>query len=158
MIALDTNALVRLLIDDDEKQAGIVKEIIVSTEKQGRRILILTEVLIETVWVLESVYECTREEIYSFLETMAYTPVFTLSEPQLVINTIHHFRKGGDFADLIIVMQALNHRAKKMLSFDKKLQKLFPDYVIESLNNQSNQLDQSNIPLHLKRPQRSKRS
>ena len=49
MIALDTNALVRLLIDDDEKQAGIVKELIVSTENQGRKILILTEVLIETV-------------------------------------------------------------------------------------------------------------
>ena len=29
--------------------------------------------------------------------------------------------------------QALNHQAKKMLSFDKKLQKLFPDYVVEKL-------------------------
>ncbi len=135
MIALDTIALVRLLIDDDEKQAGIVKELIVSTEKQGRQILILTEVLIETVWVLESVYECTREEIYSFLETLAHTSAFTLSEPQLVINTSRHFRKDGDFADLIIVMQALNHQAKKMLSFDKKLQKLFPDYVVENFND-----------------------
>jgi len=135
LIALDTIALVRLLIDDDEKQAGIVKELIVSTEKQGRQILILTEVLIETVWVLESVYECTRGDIYRFLETLAYTSVFTLSEPQLVINTIRRFKKGGDFADLIIVMQALNHQAKKMLSFDKKLQKLFPDFVVENFND-----------------------
>jgi predicted nucleic-acid-binding protein len=135
LIALDTNALVRLLIDDDEKQAGIVKELIVSAEKQGRQILILTEVLIETVWVLESVYECTREDIHSFLETLAYTSAFTLSEPQIVINTIRHFRKGGDFADIIIVMQALNHQAKKMLSFDKKLQKLFPDFVLENFND-----------------------
>jgi len=134
LIALDTNALVRLLIDDDEKQAGIVKELIVSTENQGRKILILTEVLIETVWVLESVYECTREDIYSFLETLAHTSVFTLSEPKIVINTIRHFKKGGDFADLIIVLQALNHQAKKLLSFDKKLQKLFPDYVVENVN------------------------
>ena len=134
MIALDTNALVRLLIDDDEKQAGIVKELIVSTENQGRKILILTEVLIETVWVLESVYECTREDIHSFLETLANTSVFTLSEHKLVLNTIRHFKKGGDFADLIIVLQALNHQAKKLLSFDKKLQKLFPDYVVENVN------------------------
>ena len=135
MIALGTNALVRLLIDDNEKQAGIVKELIVSAEKQGRQILILTEVLIETVWVLESVYECTREDIHSFLETLAHTSAFVLTEPQLVINTIRHFRKGGDFADIIIVMQALNHQAKKMLSFDKKLQKLFPDYVVENFND-----------------------
>ncbi|MGB5618156.1 MAG: PIN domain-containing protein, partial [Desulfobacterales bacterium] len=69
MIALDTNALVRLLIEDDEKQALVVRKLIASMEKQGRQILILTEVLIETVWVLESVYECTREDIYRFLET-----------------------------------------------------------------------------------------
>ena len=133
MIALDTNALIRLLIEDDEKQALTVKNIIESVEKKGQQIIILTEVLIETVWVLESVYKCTREDIYQFLETLTYTSVFTFSEPQVIANAIRHFKKGGDFADLIIVMQALNHQAKKMISFDKKLQKLFPDYVVENL-------------------------
>ena len=133
MIALDTNALVRLLIEDDEKQALTVKKIIESSEKKGQQVIILTEVLIETVWVLESIYECTREDIYRFLETLTYTSVFTFSDPQIIVNAIRQFKKGGDFADLIIVMQALNHQAKKMLSFDKKLQKLFPDYVVEKL-------------------------
>lgn len=134
MIALDTNALIRLLIEDDEKQASTVKNIIESAEKKGRQIIILTEVLIETVWVLESVYSCTREDIYRFLETLTCTSVFTFSEPQVIANAIRHFKKGGDFADLVIVLQALNHQAKKMLSFDKKLQKLFPDYVVENLD------------------------
>lgn len=133
MIALDTNALVRVLIEDDEKQASTVKKIIESAEKKGQQILILTGVLIETVWVLESVYECTREDIYQFLETLTYTSVITFSDPQIILNAIRHFKKGGDFADLIIVMQALNHQAKKMISFDKKLQKLFPDYIVETL-------------------------
>ena len=135
MIALDTNALVRILIEDHEKQASTVKKIIESAEKKGQQIIILTEVLIETVWVLESVYECTREDIYRFLETLTYTSVFTFSDPQIIVNAIRHFKKGGDFADLIIVMQALNHQAKKMISFDKKLQKLFPDYVVENLDS-----------------------
>jgi len=135
LIALDTNALVRLLIEDDEKQALTVKNIIESAEKQGQQILILTEVLIETVWVLESVYECTREDIYRFLETMMYTSIFIFSEPQIIGNVIHHFKRGGDFADLVIVMQSLNHQAKKNFSFDKKLQKLFPDYVVENLGH-----------------------
>ena len=133
MIALDTNALVRLLIEDDERQALTVKKIIESSEKKGQQVMILTEVLIETVWVLESVYECTREDIYRFLETLTYTSVFTFSDPQIIVNAIRHFKKGGDFADLVIVMQSINHQAKKMISFDKKLQKLFPDYVVERL-------------------------
>lgn len=134
MIALDTNALVRLLIEDNKKQASTVKNIIKYVEQKGQQIIILTEVLIETVWVLESVYECTREDVCRFLETLTYASAFTFSEPQIIVNAIRHFKKGGDFADLVIVMQSLNHQATKMISFDKKLQKLFPDYVVEKLD------------------------
>ena len=134
MIALDTNALVRLLIEDNKKQASTVKNIIKYVEQKGQQIIILTEVLIKTVWVLESVYECTREDVCRFLETLTYASAFTFSEPQIIVNAIRHFKKGGDFADLVIVMQSLNHQATKMISFDKKLQKLFPDYVVEKLD------------------------
>ncbi len=133
MIALDTNALVRILIEDDEKQALKVRKLIESVEKKGQQIIILNEVLIETVWILESVYQCTREDIFRFLETLMSTSIFTFSEPQAIRKAVYHFKKGGDFADLVIVMQALHHRARKIFSFDKKLQKSFPDYVVEKL-------------------------
>ena len=134
MIALDTNALIRLLIEDDETQARKVKKLVESVEKQGQQIIILTEVLIETVWVLECVYGCTREDIFGFLKTMMHTSIFTFSEPWIIRNVIHHFKRAGDFADLVIVMQALNHKAKKIFSFDKKLQKSFPEYVVEKIS------------------------
>jgi len=31
-------------------------------------------------------------------------------------------------------MQAINHHARKIFSFDKKLQKTFPDYVTEKVD------------------------
>jgi predicted nucleic-acid-binding protein len=61
MISFDTNALVRLLIEDDENQAKIVRAAVAISESNSRPILILLEVLIETVWVLESVYDCNRK-------------------------------------------------------------------------------------------------
>ena len=122
-----------MLIEDDEKQARKVKKLIESVEKKGQQIIILNEVLIETVWILESVYECTREDIYRFLETLMRTSIFIFSEPQVMRNAIHNFKKGGDFADLVIVMQALHNHARKIFSFDKKLQKSFPNYVVEKL-------------------------
>ena len=133
MIALDTNVLVRMLIEDDEKQAWKVKKLIESVEKKGQQIIIFNEVLIETVWVLESVYECTREDIYRFLEALMRTSIFIFADSQVMRNAIYHFKKGGDFADLVIVMQVLHHHARKIFSFDKKLQKSFPDYVVEKL-------------------------
>lgn len=133
MIALDTNALVRILIEDDRDQSLAVKETINSAEKHGIQVLIVSEVLIETVWVLESVYRCNREEIAHFLETLIFTPTFTFPDYQSVRRVVHQFKKGGDFADLLIVNQAMEHRAKKMISFDKSLQKRFPDYVVEKI-------------------------
>jgi predicted nucleic-acid-binding protein len=40
---------------------------------------------------------------------------------------------SGDFADLVIVSRARQLRAEKLVSFDRKLQKKFPGYVVESL-------------------------
>lgn len=60
MIAFDTNALIRMLIEDDARQATIVKNTVIQVETRNGQILVLSEVLIETVWVLESVYKCTR--------------------------------------------------------------------------------------------------
>jgi predicted nucleic-acid-binding protein len=135
MIAFDTNAIIRMLVEDDQNQAKLIKDLISKVETNSGQILILTEVLIETVWVLESCYECTREEISSFLETLARTPVFAATEPSVLRAAVSHYKRGGDFADLVIVFQAKHFQAKKLISFDRRLQKKFPDYVVESIHD-----------------------
>lgn len=133
MIALDTNVLVRMLIEDDRRQARIIEKTIAWAEKNSVPVLILSEVLVETVWVLESVYQCRREEILKFLQTLIVTPTFAFVDPQVIRRAIHEYKKGGDFADLLIVNQAKQHQAKTFFSFDKKLQKKFPGYVLGKL-------------------------
>jgi predicted nucleic-acid-binding protein len=132
MIAFDTNALVRMLVEDDADQAKIVRDIVTLVEGRSGRILMLSEVLLETVWVLESVYRCEREEIHRFLETLLRTPTFTHDDHAAIVTAVSQYKRGGDFADLVIVSRARCLQAKKMISFDKKLQKKFPGYVSES--------------------------
>ncbi len=132
MIALDTNALVRLLAEDDMEQAKTVQSVIQKAESDGEKILILTEVLVETVWVLESVYHCSRKEIADFLDRIANIPAYYLPDALTVNNAVSQYKNKGDFADLIIVEQAQKHHAEYLFSFDKKLKNLFPDYVINS--------------------------
>ena len=134
MIALDTNALVRVLVEDDRDQAKTVRKTITFAEKNSIPISILSEVLIETVWVLESVYHSTRDEIFEFLDTIIHTPTFTFSDYEAIRKAVHHYKKEGDFADLLIVNQAIEQQAKKLLSFDKKLQKKFPGFVVEKIS------------------------
>jgi predicted nucleic-acid-binding protein len=103
-------------------------------DKNSIQILLLSEVIIETVWVLESNYRCTREEISQFLEALIYTPTFTFSDYQSVRLSVYQYQKGGDFADLLIVNQAIEHHATKLFSFDKKLQNKFPGFVVDKLS------------------------
>ena len=131
MIALDTNAIVRMLIEDDKEQAKAVKDIVKLAEKDSKQILVLSEVLIETVWVLESVYKCSRNEVVNFLETLISNSVFIFKDSLIIRSAIKQYKQGEDFADLIIVGQAKKQNAKKFFSFEKKLQQLFPDYVVE---------------------------
>ena len=77
----------------------------------------------ETIWVPESNYQCTREEISEFLERLTITPTFTFADPEVIRRAVQQYEQGGDFADLIIVGKAKENRAKKFFSFDKKLQK-----------------------------------
>jgi predicted nucleic-acid-binding protein len=58
MIAVDTNIVVRLLTGDDAKQSAAAKALFA-----GGAIWIARTVLLETVWVLRSVYEFEEDAI-----------------------------------------------------------------------------------------------
>ena len=52
MKALDTNILVRFLIQDDEPQSKTVFDLFSNAERQKESFFISTLVVLETIWVL----------------------------------------------------------------------------------------------------------
>ncbi|MBF0377453.1 MAG: type II toxin-antitoxin system VapC family toxin [Desulfamplus sp.] len=131
MISLDTNILVRLLIEDDLEQTKSVQETMLLAEKHKMKIIILSEVLIETVWVLESAYNCSRDEISMYLENILSVNIFIFPDFFVILNAVEQYKLKGDFADLIIIGQSKSNKAERLITFDKKLQKRFPDYAVE---------------------------
>jgi len=129
VIALDTNALVRLLVEDDPEQAAIVQQLVLFAEKKSIPLLILPEVLLETVWVLESVYNCQRSEIGKFLQALIATATFTMPDEALIRIVVRQYQRGTDFADALITSQAKKEMALALFSFDKNLTKKFPEFV-----------------------------
>ena len=87
MIALDTNVLVRFLVDDDAEQVQAARTLLESLTAE-RPAFICREVMIELVWVLERAYRLPRDRIAAVLEGLiateglgqhrvaAYTPVY----------------------------------------------------------------------------------
>ena len=134
MIALDTNALVRLLVEDDAEQAGMVQQLVIFAEEKSINLLILPEVLLETVWVLESVFQCKRSEISKFLQALIATATFTMPDDAVIRSVIRQYQKGVDFADALIMNQAKKEKAVALFSFDKDLSKKYPEYVFDDYN------------------------
>lgn len=132
MIALDTNVLIRLITEDEPQQVKVVQDVMMMAENHKIKIIILSEVLIETVWVLESAYDCSRDEISMYLENILAIETLFFPDFSVIQKAVEQYKVKGDFADLVIIGQSKNNNAEKLITFDKKLQKRFPDYAVET--------------------------
>ena len=63
MKALDTNILVRFLVQDDLKQANKVIQLFTKAEQYNEPLFIPLLVVLEVIWVLQSAYNVSRQDI-----------------------------------------------------------------------------------------------
>lgn len=122
MIALDTNLLVRLLIQDDEAQARAVERLFVRAKRERTPLFVADVVLCELVWVLTRRAKQSRARIADALEQLLDTESIVVAVPGIVRAALAAYRDGtGDFADYIIREQALAAGAAEVITFDKAL-------------------------------------
>lgn len=122
MIAIDTNVLVRMLVDDPDaqEQCEQARDLIVSHGDAW----VCRIVLIESVWVLERAYEFTKEQIILALETLMQHPNIHLEDAENLNNALTIFSaSNAGFADCLILNDAQRKRLV-LHTFDKKLSKL----------------------------------
>jgi predicted nucleic-acid-binding protein len=124
MNALDTNALVRFLVVDDEKQANAVKRILLESEKKGTTVFIPAAVVLETIWVLSSVFNLSNAEIIKTLETILAMPVLEFEAHGRMVAFCHlaptlHI----DLSDILIGLTAQEFACETTLTFDRKASK-----------------------------------
>ncbi len=94
MIAFDTNLLVRIAVNDDLKQAELAEQLLDSNE-----VFVPRTVLLESEWVLRSVYKKSRTEIAQYFENALMTKNFVMENSIEVNYALEWYRLGADFAD-----------------------------------------------------------
>jgi len=121
MKGLDTNALVRFLIRDDEAQAGAVRGVLRTAEETGDCLFVSVAVALETMWVLSSVYECSREEIVHGIESLLILPILQVEEHERIAELCRIASKQeADLADLLIGLTSRDKGCETTLTFDKR--------------------------------------
>jgi predicted nucleic-acid-binding protein len=121
MIALDTNILVRLLLNDDAAQCKQARDLL-------NRPAIYTApptVILELVWVLES-EDFSRDEILQGLRTLLGLPNFKPKSFEALCHAIKWYESGMDFGDALHL--ALSEGDEAFVTFDKAFGKVATKY------------------------------
>jgi predicted nucleic-acid-binding protein len=125
MIGLDTNILVRYLVQDDPVQSPKATEILERrlTEKDPGFVSVVA--MVETVWVLDRAYGFSSQEISSAIERMLQTDVLIVENEQQVFTAMVALKSGeGSFADALIGALSTRAGCARTLTFDHKALRL----------------------------------
>jgi predicted nucleic-acid-binding protein len=125
MHGLDTNILVRYLTQDDPAQARKATEIIERRLTPERPGFISLVTVVETVWVLGSVYGLTDRAVANTVERMLQADTLIIQNEQQVYTATMALRRGwGAFADALIGALGAWAGCDSTLTFDKKAGRL----------------------------------
>lgn len=121
MIALDTNVVVRFLVQDDKKQAEIATRLFNKLTEQEPG-YICREVIIEVVWVLERAYRLTAKQIAPAIEGLISSKELIVEDAERVAIALNKIQEGGaGFSDRMILLASLDAKCTGLATFDKTL-------------------------------------
>jgi predicted nucleic-acid-binding protein len=124
MTAVDTNFMVRFLVGDDPKQAKTVYNILKEVEAQKNTLHVPILVVIELIWVLDSAYDISREDIVNSLDQTLLMPIFSFESLNSIQQTIQDsINTKYDLSDLLIAHTAKEAGCTSVLTFDKNASK-----------------------------------
>lgn len=118
MIGLDTNVLVRYIMQDDPKNSPKANKLIESLDGDNPGYITMVSV-IELYWVLTSCYELTGEQVGQALEAILRTKPFLVERADQVMRALRVFGEGkADFADCLIERSASGAGCTQTMTFD----------------------------------------
>ena len=116
MLAIDTYLIVRYLTGDHPRQSAQARAVLDDDD-----VFVATTVLLETDWVLRSVYGYSAAEVCNALRAFAGLPRVTLEDAALIAAALDRTAQGMDFADALHLGRA-DHCAA-FVTFDRELAK-----------------------------------
>jgi predicted nucleic acid-binding protein len=116
VLAVDTNVVVRLLVNDDARQGELARRLFESDE-----IWIGVTVLLEASWVLESVYGLSTPETARALRGLLGLPNVRVEDAAAVAAALDAAATGLELADALHLLRAPEDA--EFATFDRGLAK-----------------------------------
>ena len=118
MTGLDTNVLIRYVMQDDPRQSPLATRLLesLSAEAPG---FVPVVVLIELVWVLSGSYGLDRLQVAAVLSTLLRSKELVVDQAEWVAQALKRYTaSGADFADSLIDRLSTAAGCSATMTFD----------------------------------------
>lgn len=120
MPGLDTNVLVRWLVQDDDAQTARAQRAIETALTARAPLFVPITVLLELEWVLRSRYRFDKTDVIGTVNALLEAKELTLQSEAAVEQALHWFRQGpAEFADCLHAGLCSHDGAPPLLTFDE---------------------------------------
>jgi predicted nucleic-acid-binding protein len=121
-IAVDTNVLVRILVQDPTAPAQCVaaRRLVADATAAGEPLLVSLCALLETEWVLRSRYKVNRQEMTAAFIAMLETPGIEFEHDATVEEALFLLDQfpSADFADCLLLARTTHLGRSRFVTFD----------------------------------------
>ncbi len=118
MTGLDTNVLVRYIMQDDARQAARATKLIEALSVEAPGYVTVVSV-VELVWVLSSSYDLTKAQVVQAIDGLLRTKQFRVEQAEQVIRALRVYKAhNADFVDCLIERSAASAGCKRTMTFD----------------------------------------
>ena len=121
MIGLDTNVVLRLLLNDDLKQRQRAVKAIQQAKVLAVRVTITLAVVLEMEWVLRSTAKMTKPQVLSVFDLLLESYDIEIDNEKALEQALHIYANAAaDFAECLFLAQYQRMGCQTMLTFDAK--------------------------------------
>ena len=133
MPALDTNVLVRYLVQDDSGQLAAAKRLIDRCVAEGRSLFVPVTVTLELEWVLRAGYGYAGDDVLQVLSNLFSAAELTFESERALEVALQLYREASaDFADCLHIALATEAGEQPLWTFDKGAAKVAGAQLIRS--------------------------
>ena len=130
MLALDSNILIRYLVEDDPEQTRVAAEFIETQLSASDPGFVSLVVLCEVAWTLRSGYGFERTQVQDTLSRLSKARQLSFEHAEIVDRALSG--GGQDAADVIVHALGQLHGCSATVTFDRRFARLEGVHLLKS--------------------------
>ncbi|MBC7730817.1 MAG: type II toxin-antitoxin system VapC family toxin [Bacteriovorax sp.] len=125
MVALDTNVLIRFLVQDHAAQSTAARKLIRKCVNEGQTLFVPVTVSLELEWVLRSNFKFEKQAVVQTLSDLLSSAELSFeSESALELALLQYAETSADYSDCLHAALATAANSGPLWTFDKAAAKV----------------------------------